>query len=192
MCGPQGSAQLQRGRRKPSGPTPASLGTSKGLRGGGKVAGGRDRRGAAHGCLQRERPGRASPTLGPAGGPSWQPQATTQGATSWVSGNRHRGACAPLGARAFSQLVTPAAWQRRWWGSWGVQPRPTPPLDHRDVVEDLPDTRGWGRAQARTMGPGMRRWGRGASGVPIAGQPVSLPGLSPQGVSPRAVLWSPS
>lgn len=186
FCGVWATGQCPASKRQEeaSGPTPASLGTSKALAGG-WVAGSRDRRGAAHGCLQRERPGRTSPTLGPARGPSWRPQATTQGATSWVSGNRHRGACAPLGARAFSQLATPAAWQRGWWGSWGVRPRPTPPLDHQDVMEDLPDIRGCSGAQARTMVPGMRRWGRGASGVPIAGQPAPLPGLSPQGVSPR-------
>lgn len=61
------------------GPTPARLGTSKGLPEGWQAVGEGAALPTAPSASVEGAAGRASPTLGPAGGPSWRLQATTLG-----------------------------------------------------------------------------------------------------------------
>lgn len=122
VCGPQGSAQLQRGRRKPSGPTPTCLGTSKGLPGGWQAVGTGAELPAApfpEGAARAGQPHPGSGRRSLTDTPSHHPRCHVLGL--WEA---HPGVCTPLGARPCSQLVTPEAGQRVWGAPADRDPAP--------------------------------------------------------------------
>lgn len=101
------------------GPTPAHLGTSKGLPEGWQAVGRARHCPLLRLCLWRERRGGPVPPWGPQEAPHGDSKPPPSGLWEVPSRWVH-----PLGARVCPQPVAPDKWQGVWWGLPGTVTRP--------------------------------------------------------------------